>query len=68
MKPVLKTKAGKRVIRTGPAPDAPAGPVEDATSGKPVFSVSSLKITKPRTAKDIERAIAQGRVAEIKLD
>ncbi|NHZ39154.1 hypothetical protein [Massilia aquatica] len=68
MKPILKTKASKRVIRTGAAPDVPAGPAANATFDKPVFSVSSLKITKPRTAKDIERAIAQGRVAEIKLD
>lgn len=41
---------------------------DDAISGKSsktVFSLSSLKCTKPRTAEDIARAKAEGRVAEM---
>ena len=68
MKRILKNNASKGFVRTGSAADVPAKPAGNTTSDKPVFSISSLKITKARTTKDIERAIAQGRVAEIKLD
>ena len=68
MKQILQTKSSKGIVSTESTPAVPANPSAPATSGKPVFSISSLKMTKARTTKDIERAIAQGRVAEIKLD
>lgn len=37
-----------------------------ATSARRRFSLSSLKSTGPRTAEDIQKAIAQGRFAELK--
>lgn len=68
MTQILKTNADDELVLTESKPAGPAMPAPGATSGKPVFSISSLKITKPRTAEDIARAIAQGRVAEVKLD
>lgn len=68
MKQILQTTSSKGFPNTESTPDVPANSAVPATPGKPVFSISSLKITKARTTKDIERAIAQGRVAEIKLD
>jgi hypothetical protein len=35
------------------------------TLKKPVFYASSLKVTPPRTAEDIRRAMAEGRFAEM---
>jgi hypothetical protein len=68
MTQILNTNADEELVRTESTPAVPATPAPVAPSGKPVLSLSSLKITKPRTAKDIARAIAQGRVADLKLD
>ena len=37
-------------------------------SNKPIFSAEQLRITPKRTAEDIQRAVAEGRVAEMTPD
>ncbi|NHZ79941.1 hypothetical protein F2P44_11730 [Massilia sp. CCM 8695] len=68
MKPNLKSNASKGVAGSGSAPEVSPKSGRAAISAKPVFALSTLKVSKPRTAKDIERAVAQGRVAELKPD
>jgi hypothetical protein len=64
MKRIVKSNGRKGVVRV----PLEVSPTPSANSAKPVFSLSCLKITNPRTATDIQRAIAQGRVAELKAD
>lgn len=68
MKPILESNESKALEPTGSAPEIAPKVKPRATSAKPVFSLSNLKVTKPRTATDIRRAIDQGRVAELKPD
>lgn len=52
--------------KTGTQEDKEVVPAEWAS--KPVFSAEQLRITPKRTAEDIRRDIAEGRVAEMTPD
>jgi hypothetical protein len=69
MKRILKINSSKGSVRisTGPA-GAPAVPANTPAQPRRKFSLSNLRSTTPRTADDIQRAIAQGRFAELKPD
>ena len=69
MKRILKINSPKGFVRVSNSPTGTlVVPASTPAQPRRKFSLSNLRSTTPRTADDIQRAIAQGRFAELKPD